>query len=132
MDVYSQSQMFTHSFSAITDTINPGTLTTNTMPKLILNYYLCQNTRRQCTYKHNIDARSPNHCCRGKAVSIKYYARVSVASVIQNAMCMRRIILSSLACPALPIFPHYSETAQFSGKKLLNIKCVLIFSTTFV
>jgi hypothetical protein len=25
---------------------------------------------RQCTYKHNTEARSCNHCCRGKAISI--------------------------------------------------------------
>jgi len=52
MDVYSQSQMFTQSFSAnITDTIprkktaeNRAFLATNARAKLILNYLLCQNT----------------------------------------------------------------------------------------
>ena len=27
---------------------------------------------RQCTYKRNILARSRNHCCRGKAISVTY------------------------------------------------------------
>ena len=27
---------------------------------------------RQCTHKRNIQARSPNHCCRGKASSTTY------------------------------------------------------------
>jgi hypothetical protein len=26
----------------------------------------------QCTYKRNIEARSRNHCCRGKAISITH------------------------------------------------------------
>ena len=30
-------------------------------------------------------ALSLNHCCRGKAISISYYKRVSVALVIQHA-----------------------------------------------
>jgi hypothetical protein len=27
----------------------------------------------QCKYKRNIDTRSRNHCCRGKARNSKYY-----------------------------------------------------------
>jgi hypothetical protein len=53
-------------------------------------------------YKRN-KTRSRNHCYRGKAISITY----SLALVIQHAMRMRRIILSSVACPAVPHFPHY-------------------------
>ena len=43
-------------------------------------------------------------------------------------------ILSSVACPALHIFPHYLINGTIFGKKkLLNIKMyVSIFSTTFV
>jgi len=37
--------------------------------------------------KHNIEARSGNHCCRGKSVNITYYDFVFVA------------ILSSVVCP---------------------------------
>ena len=55
-------------------------------------------------YKRNIDARSRNHCCRGKAISITYSECVSVALVIQHAKRMRRIILSSVACLAVPRF----------------------------
>jgi len=29
---------------------------------------------RPCTYKHNIEVRSPNECCRGKPINFKYYA----------------------------------------------------------
>ena len=64
---------------------------------------------RQCTYKRNIDARSRNHCCRGKPVSINYYECLSAALVIQHAMLMRRTILSSVACLALPYFFTLSQ-----------------------
>jgi hypothetical protein len=87
----------------------------------------------QCTHKSNTETRSRNHCCSGKAISITYSECLSVALVIQHAQRMRRIILSSVACPGLP----YSSTLSHKWrdirkKKLLNIKCVLTFSTTFV
>jgi DNA-binding CsgD family transcriptional regulator len=44
-------------------------------------------------YKRNIEARSRNHSCRGKATSISYSQHVCVALVIQHAMRMRRIIV---------------------------------------
>jgi hypothetical protein len=40
----------------------------------------------------------------GKSISIIYAERVSVASVIQYAKRMRRIILSSVSCLAVPSF----------------------------
>jgi hypothetical protein len=54
---------------------------------------------------------------------------VSVLLVTQHAMCMRRIILFSVACLAVPYFstlPH--KTAQFSEKKLFDIKWGVVFS----
>jgi hypothetical protein len=33
---------------------------------------------KQCTYKRNLEARSRNHVCRGKTISITYYECVSV------------------------------------------------------
>ena len=44
---------------------------------------------------------------------------------------MRRIILSSVACLSLNIFPHYLINGTIIGKKITEHKmCVLIFSTT--
>jgi hypothetical protein len=60
---------------------------------------------------------------------------VSVALVIQHAKRMRPILLSSVACLAVPYFPHYLISGTIFGKReLLNRKCVcvLIISTTFV
>jgi hypothetical protein len=78
--------------------------------------------------KSNIEARSRNHCCRGKAISITYSEWVSVALVIQHAKRMRRIILSSVACPALQNFSTLSHKRHDFRKKLLNTTCVFWFS----
>jgi hypothetical protein len=76
-------------------------------------------------YKRNIGARSRNHCCRGKAVSVTYPECESVALVIQHAKRMRCIILSSVACLTIPFFfSVYLINGTIFGKKLLNIKCV--------
>jgi hypothetical protein len=83
-------------------------------------------------YKRNSQARSRNHCCRGKAISITYSECVFVALVIQHAKGTHRAIglLSSVACLVLPYFPHYLINGTIFGKTLLNIKCVLFVSTT--
>jgi len=42
---------------------------------------------------------------------------------------MRRIMLSFVACPALPYFQHHLKNGTiFRKKDVLNMKCVLIFS----
>jgi hypothetical protein len=47
---------------------------------------------------------------------------VSGGLVIQHAKRMRRILLSSVASPAVPyFFPHYLINATIFGKTILNI-----------
>jgi hypothetical protein len=50
-----------------------------------------------------------------EAVSIKYYVCVCVCvCVIRHAVRMRRIILPSVVCPAVPMFLHIiSQAARF-------------------
>jgi hypothetical protein len=82
-------------------------------------------------YKRNIEALSRNHCCRGKTKSITYSECMSAALDIQHAMRMRRINRHQWPARLYYIFLHYLINGAIFVKKLLNIKCVLIFSTTF-
>ena len=52
-----------------------------------------QKQDRQITYKRNIEARSPNQFCSGKAVSITYYVCVCVC------VCVCGLKLSSMQRP---------------------------------
>ena len=52
-----------------------------------------------------------------------------VALGIQKRICC--IILSSVACPAVPHFSTYLINGLIFGKKLLNTKCVLGFPIQF-
>ena len=54
---------------------------------------LNQIKARECMYKRNIEARSCNHCGRGKAVSNTHSECVFVALFIQHVKHMRRIIV---------------------------------------
>jgi hypothetical protein len=64
-----------------------------------------------------MQARSCNHFAVEKAMSITYYACVFVAPGIPYAMPMRRVILSSTACPALQYFSKLSQKGSIFEKK---------------
>ena len=96
------------------------------------NNLLMEHTRQTKQVLHNIEVRSLNHCCRGKAISITYSESVSVALVIQYAKRLRRI-LSPVACLVVPYFPTLSHERYDFRKNISDNKIfVLIFSTTFV
>ena len=72
------------------------------------------------------------NCCRGKAVSIKYCDCVSVATAMQHAKRLGRIILLSVGCPALPYFSTLCHKRHDFRGGYEHAMCVLILSTTFV
>jgi len=74
------------------------------------------NKVRHCTCKCNIEARSGNHYCRGKAIGITYSECESLDLVIQHAMRMRRIILLSAAVVALHYFSTLPQNVVVFGK----------------
>jgi hypothetical protein len=86
---------------------------------------------RQCIHKQDIEACSCNICCHGKAISITDSECVSVALVYQHNMHIDHTISSYLACRAVPYCSTLSPHMVFL-KKVWNIKCMLIFSTTSV
>jgi hypothetical protein len=53
---------------------------------------------------------------------------MSVALAIHHATRPRRVISSPVTRPVLPHFNTYFKIGTIFGKKLLNVKCVLIFS----
>jgi hypothetical protein len=68
-------------------------------------------------------ARSLNHCCHCILLSIMYPEYVSVASVIQHAVRMHHVILTSVASLSLyHIFEHSLINRTNSLKTLLNQK----------
>jgi hypothetical protein len=77
-----------------------------------------------CMSKHNTQAHSPDHSWCGKAISIEYSGCVSIASVIQQAQCMRHIILSSVAYLTVQYFPPLSYKRQDFRKNVFECKIV--------
>jgi hypothetical protein len=68
-----------------------------------------ENTTDNGRIKRKVEARSQKkNCCSKKAINITYSECVFVALVTQHAERMRRIVLSFVACLALPYIFHIS------------------------
>jgi len=59
--------------------------------------------------QRNIETRSCNHCYSGKTIPITHCECLTVFLGIQHAMRMRRMMLPSVACPALLYFSTLSH-----------------------
>ena len=87
-----------------------------------------KNTKNKTVYVwRNYGARSCNHCCSGKAISVTQSEWAFVALGNQHAMRKRHIVICC-PVPLYNIFPHYLINGTIFGKKSLNTKCVFWFS----
>jgi len=81
-------------------------------------------------YICNIQAHSGNYHYLGKATSVTYSKCVSAALVIQHTIRAHHIVICGLS--GSTTFFYIISRHNIWKKKLLNIKCVLIISTTLV
>jgi len=78
-----------------------------------------------------MEARSCNQCCSEKAINIAYSGCVSVALVTQHAKLVPCIILSFLACLALPCFSTFSHKRNCGVKRVTEHKICFDFLIFF-
>jgi len=74
--------------------------------------------------ERNIEARSHDHYCRGKATTITHSECVFVVLAMRHAKRMRHITLSPVACPTLPYFATLFHKRHDFRRNVWNIKCV--------
>jgi hypothetical protein len=67
------------------------------------------NTTLSMYVQRNVGARSHNHCCSGKAISVTYCECVFVSSMQRACAC---VMLCSVACPAVLYFFTLSHKRQ--------------------
>jgi len=92
--------------------------------------YLINNKTGNMLWR-NSEVRSCAHCCGGKAIRITQ-RWVCICSRRYPAYHEHEPYCHLWPAPFYRMFPHYLTNAGFSKKKLLNIKVVSIFTTTFV
>jgi hypothetical protein len=87
---------------------------------------------RQCTC-NKIVARSRNHYCHGRVISIAYCGFVFVTLIIQHAKRIRRVVrvFSSVACLSLPYSSMLSHKGHDFPKKVIQNKMCFDFLYNF-
>ena len=100
------------------------------MPYTVMLILNSEITRDTLYVQRNIEVRLCNHCFSGKAISIKYCESVFVALGIRHAnpIFLRRIIISFVACLAVPFFSKLPHKWQyFRNKGFKHNTCVFCF-----
>jgi hypothetical protein len=94
----------------------------------------CVGLTGNVTYKINFATRSLDKGGPEKKMSVTYSECVPVAlSYTAYKPNVPHYIVSFVACPALPYFPHYLISGVTLKKNVIEHKiCVLIFYTSFV
>jgi len=82
---------------------------------------------KQCMHQRNIEASSRNQCCLGKAMSVTSCMCFYIQLSTKQSPC-GVFYCHLLSIPALQNFSTLFKKRYDFRKKLLNIKCVLIFS----
>ena len=77
-----------------------------------------------------MQGRSRNFCCRTKPINIAYSECVSVALVIQRAICISRIVICGPSGSTF-FFQHHIIIGKNKRRNWIRM-CNLIFSTDFV
>jgi hypothetical protein len=80
--------------------------------------YMLRQTRQAMYVQRNIEVRSRNHCCRGKAINITYFECVSVALVIQHASAC-----AVFYCHLWPVWLYHTFTDYLIKGTIFGRKC---------
>jgi hypothetical protein len=82
--------------------------------------------------QRNTEARSRKHICLGQAINIKYFECAYSCLSYVAVKRMRRVLLPSVACPAVPYLTTLSHNRHgFKGKVFQHKMCILFLSAFF-
>jgi hypothetical protein len=116
LELHSQEKRKLHTAAANYKPFKKACCIVQCIPVYLSNSLLQQ--QRGIYVQHNIQVRSHNHSCRGKAICITYSERLFVALFIHHTKHMRRIVLSSVVSLDLQYLSTlFHKRHDFWGKR---------------